>query len=169
MDSDKGAILSDCGTFRYRLWRRWSSGVKPVAFIMLNPSTADASEDDPTIRKCIGFATRIGQGAIEVVNLYAFRATKPADLKAGGYQRGPENFRHIVEACEGAHVTICAWGAHARGLSQPDMVLDVLRQKGIATHALAVTEDGIPRHPLMLGYEAASRLQPFPSQEPSPK
>lgn len=155
MDSDKGAIISECGAFRYRLWRRWSSNVKPVAFIMLNPSTADASEDDPTIRKCIGFATRIGQGAVEVVNLFAFRATKPADLKAGGFRRGPDNYRHIIEACEGAALTICGWGAHARGLSQPAMVLDILKQHGIETHALAFTEDGIPRHPLMLPYSCS--------------
>lgn len=159
---DKGAIISECGTFRYRLWRRWSSNVKPVTFVMLNPSTADANEDDPTIRKCIGFATRIGQGAIEVVNLYAYRATKPADLKAAGFQRGPENDRHIIDACSGSHVVICAWGAHARGLDRPRAVLDMLRSRGIATHALAVTDDNLPRHPLMLGYDAA-RVQAFPS------
>lgn len=161
MNCDRGAILSDCGTFRYRLWRRWSSNVKPIAFVMLNPSTADAEEDDPTIRKCIGFATRLGQGAIEVVNLFAYRATKPADLKKAGYQRGPENFRHIIDACKGSAVTICAWGAHARGLQQPSMVLDVLQQHGVQPMALALTEDCIPRHPLMLGYESIKGLHQY--------
>lgn len=154
MDTDKGAILSPCGQYRYRLWRRWSSNVKPVAFIMLNPSTADAEQDDPTIRKCIGFAKRLGHGAIEVVNLYAYRATKPADLKRAGWPKGPENDRHILDACKDAAMVICAWGAHARGMERPSKVLDLLALAGIPTSALALTDDGQPRHPLMLGYDA---------------
>lgn len=159
-----GAIMSPCGLFRYRLWRRWSSNVKPLAFIMLNPSTADSNADDPTIRKCIGFAKRIGHGAIEVVNLYAFRATKPADLRAAGWPKGPENDRHILDACRGAAKVICAWGSHARGMERPERVLAMLRADRVQVTALAVTDDGIPRHPLMLPYSCSPREFPFGSE-----
>lgn len=156
MNADSGAIISPCGQFRYRLWRRWSSNVNPITFIMLNPSTADAEQDDPTIRKCIGFAKRLGQGAIEVVNLYAYRATKPAELKAAGWPKGPENDRHILDACKDSRdAVICAWGANARGMDRPRAVLDLLRTSGIRPMALALTDDGIPRHPLYIPYDAA--------------
>lgn len=159
--AERGAILSDCGVFRYRLWRRWSSNVKPITFIMLNPSTADANEDDPTIRKCIGFAKRIGHGAIEVVNLFAFRATKPAELKREGFRRGPDNNRHIIAACNESAMVVCAWGAHARGLSRVGEVKDLLGMGRYPIFALALTEDGIPRHPLMLSYEEGLPLKPY--------
>src|SRR5437868_12651695 len=70
------AVISPCGKFRYRLTRQWGEGAA-LPFVMLNPSTADAEQDDPTIRKCVGFAKRMGYDGIEVVNLYAYRATKP--------------------------------------------------------------------------------------------
>src|SRR5689334_20041621 len=72
----KSAVLSPCGLYRYRLTRRWGDG-PALLFVMLNPSTADATEDDPTIRRCTGFAKREGMPAIEVVNLFAWRATDP--------------------------------------------------------------------------------------------
>jgi hypothetical protein len=78
-----GAELSACRTYRYRLWRQWDADLAPVVWVMLNPSTADESADDPTIRKCIGFAQRWGYGGIEVVNLYAYRSPDPRQLKKG--------------------------------------------------------------------------------------
>lgn len=151
-----GAILSDCGKFRYRLWRYWDASKSPLVFVMLNPSTADANADDPTIRKCIGFAKRYNHGGIEVLNLYAYRATKPADLKKAGYPVGPENDAHIATVVQDhadAHSNvICAWGANAKGLSRPDAVLRLLRNLGVRPRALHFTNDGIPAHPLMLPY-----------------
>ena len=152
-----GATISDCGAFRYRLWRYWQ-GDKPLVFVMLNPSTADANADDPTIRKCIGFAKRYGYGGIEVLNLYAYRATKPADLKAAGYLVGPDNDKHfqaVIDSQMEAGRTenwICAWGANARGLVRPLDVLEMLRMNGVRPRALHFTNDGIPAHPLMLSY-----------------
>lgn len=146
-----GAVISPCGKFRYRLWRRWGDG-SACTFIMLNPSTADANENDPTIRKCIGFAERLGYSGIEVVNLYAFRATKPSVLKAAGYPKGPENDGHILAAAKAGVIVICAWGANARGLTRPDTVLVMLREADIVPTALAFTADGLPSHPLMLPY-----------------
>ena len=87
---DRTALFSPCRTFRYRLGRRWSDG--PVlAFIMLNPSCADEHIDDPSVRRCIGFAQRRGYGGLEMVNLYAFLATDPAELRRAGYPIGPDN------------------------------------------------------------------------------
>lgn len=76
----RGAVISDDGRYRYRLWRTWAPELPRMAWIMLNPSTADAEVDDPTIRRCVGFAKREGCGGIEVVNLYAYRSTDPSVL-----------------------------------------------------------------------------------------
>ena len=150
--TNRGAVISRCGQYRYRLWRHWEEGGPRAVFIMLNPSTADAEQDDPTIRKCIGFAKRLGYTGIEVVNLYAFRATYPSVLKAAGYPKGPDNDGHILTAATAGGIVICAWGANTRGLTRPDAVLDMLREAGIVPMALAFTADGLPSHPLMLPY-----------------
>ncbi|AJG18802.1 DUF1643 domain-containing protein [Cupriavidus basilensis] len=151
----KTAVVSECGTYRYRLGRRWDDG-PAMLFVMLNPSTADAEQDDPTIRKCIGFATRKGFGAVEVVNLFGYRATNPADLKAAGYDSGPENQRAITDAVresidEGGAIVL-AWGANARGLAAPVVVQGIVRGMGAKAHALRLLDDGTPAHPLMLPY-----------------
>ena len=89
------ALFSPCGRFRYRLGRRW--GASPtVAFVLLNPSTADDERDDPTVRRCVDFARRLGFGGLEVVNLYAYVATDPDDLRRAGHPVGPENDQHIA-------------------------------------------------------------------------
>jgi hypothetical protein len=152
------AVISACGKFRYRLWRYWDEAKPPMVFVMLNPSTADAHNDDPTIRKCIGFAKRYGYGGIEILNLYAYRATKPADLKAAGYLVGPDNDKHFQAVINSQMESgrnnnwICAWGANARGLSRQTEVSELLRVNGIRPRALHFTNDGIPAHPLMLPY-----------------
>lgn len=148
----KSAIISDCGKFRYLLRRAWDISRPALGFIMLNPSVADADQDDPTIRKCIGFAERLGFGAIVVTNLYAYRATDPANLKRAGYPRGPENDEWIRKAIMECGPIVCAWGSNARGLSRPAEVLLILRGLQVKRQALAFTDDGIPRHPLMLPY-----------------
>lgn len=156
-----GAILSPCERFRYSLWRGWGADLQStprLLFVMLNPSTADHQADDPTIRKCIGFAKRFGFLGIEVVNLFAFRATKPADLKASGYPSGDRNDVHIqvaVDRCDKR--VVCAWGANARGLPRPAQVLDLIRERGGKPHALWLCADGTPSHPLMLPYTCLLR------------
>lgn len=154
---DAGAVLSPCGKYRYRLWRRWGEEA-PLCFIMLNPSTADQDEDDPTIRKCIGFARRLGHGALEVVNLFAWRCTDPAGLRRAIDPGGPENDAAIaatlasVDAKGGA--VVCAWGAN--GFLELRRVAQVLRliedTPGLVPHALRINLDGTPAHPLMLPY-----------------
>lgn len=153
------AVISDCGKFRYRLGRRWAPGNKVLAYVMLNPSTADAEQDDATIRRCIRFAKDHGYDALEVVNLYAYRATKPADLRKAGYPVGPENDAHIEQVAREAEAVCVAWGANVDGLERPQIVLPLLRRVGTPIMCLEITRSGYPSHPLML--PSASRLMPF--------
>src|SRR5947209_16246810 len=104
------AIFDSTGTYRYSLWRQWSTDCPPVAFIMLNPSTADDRKDDPTIRRCIGFARAWGFGALEVVNLFAYRATDWSKLLEVDDPVGPENDDYIVQAVERCPCVVAAWG-----------------------------------------------------------
>ena len=165
MQSDKteirvkrDAVMSECGRYRYRLGRCWGPG-HYLLFVMLNPSTAGAEEDDPTIRRCIRFARDHHYDGIQVVNLYAYRATDPRDLKVAGYPVGEDNDNYIKAAVQGAGAVCVAWGDRARGLSRPIEVLDMIRRTGRAINCLAVTKRGLPSHPLMLAAEC--RLKPF--------
>lgn len=149
-----GATISKCGKYRYALTRYWGGG--PMAcFIMLNPSTADASVDDPTIRRCIGFAKREGCGSLVVVNLYALRSTDPTALANHPHPTGPEWRGHLDAAI--AHTDgpiIAAWGAHPGTSRQATTVLDVLTDAGRAAFCLGKTKDGSPRHPLYVKGDA---------------
>lgn len=152
-DMRRYATLSNNGVYRYVLGREWSDrAVHLATFIMLNPSTADAELDDPTIRRCIGFAKSWGLDGIIVGNLYAFRATDPRDLwKADEPTGGQRNDDILQELMLGARARrdplVAAWGANAR----PDRVDAVMSLRGSdAFSALGVTKDGAPRHPLYL-------------------
>jgi hypothetical protein len=154
------ATLSADGVFRYTLGRRWSDGPRRVVFLMLNPSTADANIDDPTIRKCVGFAKRWGYDALTVVNLFAFRATKPADLKRCGFQVGPENLFHITRSAEEAERVVLAWGANANPHDiWAARVVSELQRACVKLSCLGLCGNGSPRHPLMLAYETP--LEPW--------
>ena len=107
-----GAAFSPCGRYRWHLARTWDADGSRVAFVALNPSTADATHDDPTIRRCIGFARRWGAGGVDVVNLYAFRATKPRDLFAADDPVGPDNDAWIDAVVARADRVVLAWGHH---------------------------------------------------------
>lgn len=156
-----GVIISDCGKYRYRLSREWDGGTKPCLFIMLNPSTADAEQDDPTIRRCINFARAWGRNELIVVNLFAYRATSPQDMMSVDDAVGPENMRHVKEAADyvmngyemfpnGRGPIVCAWGAHGTFMDQDQTVLGWLQDVQATPLALALTKDGQPRHPLYL-------------------
>jgi hypothetical protein len=143
------------GPYRYLLSRRWGLGA-PALFVMLNPSTADATDDDPTIRRCIGFARRWGAPAVEVVNLYALRATRPRDLFAHAAPVGPDNDDAIAGAAARAGAIVVAWGVHgARDPRRAARVLELLRGHPIA--CLGVNRGGEPRHPLYLPARARRR------------
>jgi hypothetical protein len=136
-----GATFSRDRRYRYRLWRRWDRTRPLVAFVMLNPSTADARHDDPTIRRCLGFARRWGYGGIEVVNLFAYRATNPTALRKVRDPVGRGNARHIQSALARAALVVLAWGAD----TQSSRHVSVVR-----AHCLGLTRAGQPRHPLYL-------------------
>ncbi len=145
------AVLSDDGVYRYWLERSFD-GVQfgqshhSLVFCMLNPSTADAEKDDPTIRRCISFARRERANGIIVVNVYGLRSTKPENLWKAKDPIGPDNGRFIVEAARRGHV-ICAWGVNAR----PEHVKNlrsVFLACGTDILCLGTTKDGHPRHPL---------------------
>ena len=155
---NKDAILSPCGTYRYLLQRSWNPALEAVCFVMLNPSTADAEQDDPTIRKCIGFAQRLGFGQLEVVNLYAYRATNPDDMldsaAAGIRIEGPENERVVADSVKVCHEVICAWGTHRAAQFAGPAMLAYLRRLGAKPKALRLTDKGFPGHPLYIPYAA---------------
>lgn len=149
------ARLSPCGTYRYHLTRTWAAAEPVAAFVMLNPSTADAREDDPTIRKCVGFAKRWGCGSIEVVNVFALRSTDPAGIGrailAGVDPVGPQNDAAIDGAMLRADLLVLAWGANDVG-DRGRAVFERARDMGRAALCIGTTKDGSPRHPLMVAY-----------------
>lgn len=150
------AYISDDGVYRYNLVRDWAGDPdsRGMLFVMLNPSTADAVEDDPTIRRCINFAKREGCGYLEVVNLFAFRATEPANMKAADDPIGPENDIVIRQALDDADVVVCGWGAHGSFNGRDKEVVALIRDSGHDALALGVTKAGQPRHPLYLKNDA---------------
>jgi hypothetical protein len=143
------AIISACGQYRYMLSRAGDIAAPrgPALFIMLNPSTADAEMDDPTIRRCRAFARAWGCAGIQVVNLYALRSTDPAALWEHPDPVGPENDNWLTRIALAATEVVCAWGANA----QPSRVREVaamLAEHGVRLKCLGTTKSGAPRHPL---------------------
>lgn len=154
-----GAVFSPCGRFRHLLWRCWDAALPTMGYCCLNPSTAGKDVEDQSSLKFRGFAERNGCGSYITSNLYDFKATDPKDLKAAGYPLSEQADHAIRVAAQLSRIFVVAWGANARGLSRPIEVLALLRSLGVKPFALALTADGIPRHPLMLPY--SSELQPF--------
>lgn len=140
-----GAWLSDCGLYRYALWRVWDASLPLLVVCMLNPSTADGLANDPTIRRNIAFTKRDGFGGILVVNLCAFRSTDPANLKTAGDAFGPLNEFAVYQAAQIGGTVLVAWGA---AKINPMFVLERFRSAGARVVCLGKTKDGHPRHPL---------------------
>lgn len=158
------ALVSPCERYRYWLTRRWDLSRSILLFVMLNPSTADVAQNDPTVRKCMGFAHRMGHGGIEIVNLYAYRATKPQQLVERGYPVGPDNDKHIRRISSEHKIAICAWGVNAKGRpSRVADVVEILDSQNCRPMALRLTANGTPWHPLMLPYSAILELSDLPS------
>ncbi len=169
----RAATISEDGVYRYRLDREWHAGLPTLAWVMLNPSTADAEQDDPTIKRCIGFARDSGYGGIVVVNLFALRATDPQELDRHTDPIGPENPRVLHEVVS-AHQTAAAWGAHvgvmdAEARHAVSRIAELLTAPGATLFppvlCLGTTKDGHPRHPLYMKADAV--LVPF-ELEPTP-
>jgi len=156
------AHLSDCGLYRYRLTREWGPG-RLLPFVMLNPSTADARVDDPTIRRCMGFAKRERAAGIEVVNLYGLRATDPAELRKVKDPFGPDNRANIHALGKYAFLAgmpiVCAWGTGGWFKSADMDTIHLLKSTGASLVCLGTTKGGHPKHPLYI--KADQPLIPF--------
>lgn len=156
------ALISECGTYRYLLQRRWDEARPAMLWVMLNPSTADADEDDATIRRCIGFSRDWGYGSLSVVNLYGLRSTDSRKLLRHPDPIGPDNDLTIALQAKEASDVVVAWGNDARNPARIETVVAILRAnlpKGITIHCLGKTNAGKPRHPVRLG--ADTPLEPF--------
>lgn len=168
------AEISLCGQFRTRLTRRWGDASRMI-FVMLNPSTADAVRDDPTIRRCIGFARREGLGGIAVINLFTRRTPSPKALVASDDPKGPDADSAITQTVERAKgpreaarwgekpdVIVCAWGAPPAGPAwwramhhdQVERVYAEAHDMHKRLFSLGTTAGGHPRHPLYLPADA---------------
>lgn len=157
------AEISDDGQYRYVLGRRWGSGAACMTFVMLNPSTADAEVDDPTIRRCIGFAKREGHDGLMVVNLFAYRSSSPAEMAASPSPLGPDNQSYVMDvlrahAALDAGPVVAAWGAFFDSHSMMrNIALPIARcatKAGIELRALGLTKSGEPQHPLYISSDA---------------
>jgi len=146
------ALISTCGQYRYWLARQWDASKPRMGIIMLNPSTADASIDDPTIRRCMSFARREGFGGIQVFNLFAFRATSPDDMRAAANPVGPENDQWLSTALRSSAASgrpiLAAWGTHGHFRGRANYVTGMARLHGATLVCLGTTKDGHPKHPL---------------------
>lgn len=145
----RAAIISDDGVYRYCAGRQWDTGLPFVSWIMLNPSTADAEVDDPTVRRCVEFSKRWGFGTLNIANLYALRATEPSKLRTyTGDPVGPRNDECIAQVCAAGSVIILAWGTGSYSGGRVAAVWEIIKALPVAKLCLGVTKDGSPRHPL---------------------
>lgn len=161
-----GAEISEDGLYRYLLWRTQESlpTAKPCVFIMLNPSTADATIDDPTIKRCIEFARRESCGRLLVVNLFAYRSTDPRKLKDFTNRIGGDNDYYINnmiwKAKDEGGIVIAAWGSHgAEYPARVERVLDMAKWAEMPLQCFGLTLTGQPKHPLYL--RADTPLVPY--------
>ena len=154
----KTAHVSNCGSYRYSLTREWArpspaandKGGSACLFVMLNPSTADGMDDDPTIRRCVSFANSWGYGRLVVCNLFALRATDPRALYKSADPVGSLNVVTVAANVVEAGLIVCAWGVYGHLKNAGSLFVDGCRRNGHAVHHLGLTTAGHPRHPLYL-------------------
>jgi hypothetical protein len=167
------AVISDCQTYRYRLDRVWDKSLPPLAFGMLNPSTADHENNDPTIERCERRARALGFGSLIVWNLFAFRATDPKFLKQQQDPIGPDNDHFILEALSDvvarAGSIIAAWGAHGTHMERSQRVLDLTKELRIKLLCFGQTASGQPKHPLYLSYGVTPTVFRELPDQPGPR
>jgi hypothetical protein len=149
--TDASATFGGDGTYRYRLSRTWATGPTAV-FVLLNPSTADATTDDRTVTRCVKYAAGMGFGALIVVNLFALRSSDPSDLDTHSAPVGPENDAHIAAACVAGDRTIVGWGntGEKQGRGR-----EVATRLDVDLYAIGTTKAGHPRHPSRTPYDTA--------------
>lgn len=152
-----GAIFSEDRLHRYALWRSFSTLLtttpRYAMFIGLNPSTADETNDDPTIRRCIDYTKRWGLDAYVMTNLFAYRATDPEVMKKAEDPVGPQNDRYLIELAKSAGIVIACWGNHGAFKDRAAHIKPLIPN----LQCLVLTKTGEPGHPLYLG----KNLMPF--------
>ena len=153
------AVWSPDRAYRYTLWRTGLGGRRRgfVQFIGLNPSTADETSDDATLRRCIGFARRLSYDTLCMTNVFAYRSTDRSVLATLADPVGPENDRWLLRIAAQASRIVACWGADGVLNRRADEVTNLLGQFNLA--ALEFTKDRQPRHPLYLGYACATGLK----------
>ena len=153
---NRTTTFSPCRQYRYTLWREWglfkSTKLDYVMFIGLNPSTADETLNDPTIRRCIGYAKSWGYRSLCMTNLFAFRATDPKVMKQQDDPVGPDNNKHLLKCAKGAGVIVAAWGLHGAFMDRGQQVRALLPQ----LHCLRLTKGKHPEHPTLPFRQARS-------------
>jgi len=149
-----GAQFSPCRTWRYALWRIWANQTNPeglgryVAFIGLNPSTADETANDPTVTRCVNYARAWGYDGLYMLNIFAYRATDPKDMRAAADPIGPHNDNAIMMTCSMMELVVAAWGTYGEYRNRAKHVEQLLLEYKRQVHCLGVTKHGYPRHPL---------------------
>jgi len=155
----KTAIISPCGHYRYLLTRHWDADLPVIAFVGLNPSTADARQDDNTIRRCIAFARAWGYGSLQMINLFAYRATDPEQMMRQDNPIGPDNMKYVHRIVETADMVVAAWGVHGHLTAQEMSFMSLANKANRVIHCMGYTKHGAPKHPCRL--PNGLMLEPF--------
>lgn len=148
-----GAVFSEDDRRRYRLWRQWNPYEPTVTFCMLNPSTADHVQNDPTIERCMRRARAMKFGRLEIVNLFSLRSTDPKVLYETTGVIGEDDTTSILDAVKASEIVVCGWGTHGALHGRGEYIKNLLQK--VYPHklrVLAINKDGSPKHPLYVGY-----------------
>lgn len=155
-------MFSPCEQYRYGLWRIWNRQLPKLGFLLLNPSTATAEDDDPTVHRCGERARCLGFGGFYVCNLFAFRSTDPAKLYEVDDPIGDENDRWIQYYMTMCTKVVCGWGKDGTYMARDRAVLNLFNAEWLPPqflNALKINNDGTPTHPLYLAYQTT--LKPY--------
>ena len=161
--TQSSAQLSECGRYRLILRRTWNAPLLRMCAVLLNPSTADGTLDDATVRVLVGRAQRMHFGGLDLVNLFSLRATDPREMLVHPYPISPPTYpalndEVLCEAVSQAGFVLAAWGNHGAHMGRAAAVLSAMRGCGVQVHALRLTQAGHPAHPLRISYDTA----PYP-------
>lgn len=156
------AVISECGYYRYRLDRTVGDVGRTIAYFGVNPSTADATIDDQTVRKWIGFTKKNGGRRFIVGNVFAFRSSNVKLLATCDDPVGPANFRYLDEIIREADILVPCWGTRtklpAKLHCQLEHMVEYLLHAGPPVAIFGRTQSGDPKHPLLLSYKTKLKV-----------